>query len=99
MKVMYVYILKCSDGSYYTGVTNNLERRFQEHEQGIYKTCYTFTRRPLEIVFYEKFNSPAKAISFEKQIKGWRREKKEALINNDFERLKEISKSKKKSNS
>jgi putative endonuclease len=52
MKTMYVYILKCSDDSFYTGVTNDLEMRFEQHVQGINRNCYTFSRRPLEIVFY-----------------------------------------------
>lgn len=50
MRIYYVYILKCSDGSYYTGVTNCLERRFAEHVDGRNVTCYTFSRRPVELV-------------------------------------------------
>ena len=67
MKVMYVYILKCSDGTYYTGVTNNLENRYEQHMQGINTYCYTYSRRPLELVFYEIYNSPKTAIAFEKR--------------------------------
>ena len=68
---MYVYILRCSDTTFYTGVTNNLEQRFEQHSQGININSYTFTRRPLELVFYEIFNSPIAAIAFEKKIKKW----------------------------
>ena len=93
MKVMYVYVLRCADESYYTGVTNNLERKFEEHEQGINRNCYTYIRRPLKIVFYEMFNDPIKAIDFEKKIKGWNRKKKEALINEQFHLLPELSRS------
>jgi putative endonuclease len=93
MKTMYVYILECSDKSYYTGVTNDLEKRFQQHEQGINRNCYTYTRRPLKIAFYEKFNSPNSAIRFEKQVKGWSRKKKEALIKREYDLLPELSKS------
>jgi putative endonuclease len=69
MKTMYVYILRCGDDTYYTGVTNNLEKRFQEHEQGINRNCYTFTRKPIKIVYHEVFNNPLSAIAFEKKIK------------------------------
>jgi putative endonuclease len=80
MKTYYVYILKCSDDSYYTGVTNNLDRRVTEHSEGIYKKSYTFKRRPVQLVFCETFNDINKAIAFEKQIKSWSKKKKEALI-------------------
>lgn len=76
MKTMYVYILECADGSYYTGVTNDLESRFQIHQQGINRNCYTFFKRPLKIVYYEIFNDPNTAIAFEKKIKGWNRKKR-----------------------
>lgn len=94
MKTMYVYILECNDKSYYTGVTNNLELRFQQHSVGINRNCYTFTKRPLKIVFYEMFNDPNAAIAFEKKIKGWNRKKKEALMKAEFHLLPELSKSK-----
>lgn len=98
MKTMYVYIIECSDKTYYTGVTNNLEQRFQQHEEGINRSCYTYTRRPLKIVYYEMFNDPISAIAFEKQIKGWNRKKKEALINKNYELLPELSVNSKKAN-
>ncbi|MCB4808987.1 GIY-YIG nuclease family protein [Tamlana sp. 62-3] len=86
-----VYILKCSDSSYYTGITNNLERRFLEHQNGIKRDCYTYKRRPLEIVFSESFNDVLQAIYFEKKIKKWSRLKKEALIKGDFDMLQILS--------
>jgi putative endonuclease len=91
MKNYFVYILKCSDNSYYTGVTNNLERRFTEHEQGIDSECYTFLRRPLQVVFYQINNDINQAIAMEKKIKGWTRKKKEALIAERWNDLKELS--------
>ena len=94
---MYVYIIECSDKSYYTGVTNNLEDRFEQHVQGINRNCYTFSRRPLKLIFHELFNNPISAIAFEKQIKGWSRKKKEALINKNYELLKKLSNSAKTS--
>lgn len=91
MKTMYVYILKCSDDSFYVGVTNDLGMRFEQHNQGVNKNCYTFFRRPLEVVFYEFFNDPLSAIAFEKKLKGWSRAKKTALINGNWDKLKELS--------
>ena len=76
----YTYILKCSDDSYYIGVTNNVERRLIEHQEGINITCYTYSRRPIDLVYFEKFIDILQAIAREKQLKGWSRKKKEALI-------------------
>ncbi len=92
MKTYYVYILKCSDGTYYTGFTSNLEKRFVEHQTGRHKDSYTYSRRPLNLVFYAEFTDPNKAIAAEKQIKKWSKTKKEALINNEFEKLPNLSK-------
>ena len=88
MKSYYVYILKCADDSYYTGVTNNLERRLAEHNSGANSCSYTSTRRPVEIVFWFEFNDVKQAIAFEKQVKGWSRKKKEAIIEGRWEDLK-----------
>jgi putative endonuclease len=89
---MYVYILKCSDDSYYVGVTNNIETRVNQHNSGTNPGAYTYKRRPVHLVFYEGFLNPNAAIAFEKKIKGWSRKKKEALISGDFEKLKVLSK-------
>jgi putative endonuclease len=78
MKIYYVYILLCSDKSYYTGITNNLTKRLEDHSQGI--TKYTRKRLPLRLVYYEEFEYVHDAIDREKQIKGWSRKKKIALI-------------------
>ncbi|SEQ51344.1 putative endonuclease [Hyunsoonleella jejuensis] len=87
MNSYYVYILKCSDNSYYTGITNNLDKRFNEHEHGKFRDCYTYKRRPVEVKLYETFNDVLQAIYFEKKIKKWTRAKKEALINGNFDML------------
>jgi putative endonuclease len=92
MKQYFVYILLCSDNSYYTGITNNLERRLYEHENGIDPKSYTFKRRPVKLVFQEMFTEVIQAIAFEKQVKGWRRAKKEALINGNWDLLPKLSK-------
>ena len=92
MKKGYVYILKCSDNSFYTGVTSNLEKRFNEHQNGKYPGSYTHSRRPVTLVHSEQFNSMIEAIEREKQIKNWSIKKKEALINGEMDKLKLASK-------
>jgi len=82
----YVYILRCSDGSYYVGHTDNLEERMAEHDRGGV-TVYTRKRRPLVLVFSADFQTRQEALERERQIKGWSRAKKEALINGNWERL------------
>jgi putative endonuclease len=72
----YVYILQCSDDSYYTGVTNDLERRLWEHHEGCDKTCYTCDRRPVELKYFEHYHQIKNAIAREKQLKGWSRKRK-----------------------
>ena len=98
MKNYFVYILKCSDKSYYTGVTNNLEKRLAEHQSGMIRG-YTSTRLPVKLVYSANFNNVNEAIRFEKQVKGWNRKKKEALIRGDFDALIQLSKSKTKNKS
>jgi putative endonuclease len=92
LKTLYVYILECADDSFYVGVTNNVGRRFIEHSTGIHEDSYTNSRRPLKLVFCRQFDSPIKAIKYEKQIKGWSRAKKIALINNNTGLLHELEK-------
>ena len=91
----YVYIVECKDKSYYTGITNDLDRRLWEHNSGYNETCYTFTRRPVELKFYEHFTNIHSAIAFEKQLKGWSRKKKEALFINDWKEISRLAKSSK----
>ncbi len=71
-----VYILRCADGSYYTGLTKqNIEARLWEHNEGIYDS-YTKKRRPVELVFTETYGRIVDAIARERQIKGWSREER-----------------------
>jgi putative endonuclease len=87
----YLYILRCSDGSYYVGTTRaNLEQRIAEHQTGSFNG-YTARRRPVTLVFDQYFDRIEGAVSAERQIKGWRREKKEALIRGDFAALPALS--------
>lgn len=88
----YTYILKCSDGSYYVGSTKNLELRIAQHQAGE-GANHTKKRLPIELVYYEEYSRIDDAFYREKQIQGWRREKKEALIKGEFEMLPELAKS------
>ena len=92
MRLYFVYILKCKDNSFYTGLTNNLERRLYEHNAGLSKESYTYDKRPVELVWYEMFTEPTQAILIEKKIKGWSRRKKQALIDEDWDKLVKYSK-------
>ena len=87
----YVYILRCRDGSYYTGHTDNIEARVSAHKQGLIRTCYTYKKRPVEVVYCDTVSSRGEAIEAERQIKGWSRKKKEALIAGNFDLLKKLS--------
>lgn len=97
MKEYYVYILGCIDGSYYTGVTNDLTRRILEHNEGRNLNCYTFSRRPVTLRYYCRFMDPRQAIGFEKQVKGWSRKKKQALINENIDLVQQLAKCKNES--
>ena len=89
---MFVYILECSDSSYYVGVTNNIEKRVSEHNDGLDIGCYTYIRRPVKLAYYNEFSDNMDAIRAEKQLKGWARAKKKALIDGDIELLMLLSK-------
>ena len=96
MKSGWVYILECSDGSYYTGVTSDLDVRITEHQNGIHKG-YTYFRRPVRLLWSDCFPDMEQAIGMEKRIKGWTRKKKEALMAGNFVLLQELSKTAKSS--
>ena len=86
-----VYILLCADGRYYTGITNDVAHRLDQHQMGIDTKCYTFKRRPVKLVYTAPFTDVYEAIHWEKVVKGWRREKKEALIRGEFEKIVELT--------
>jgi putative endonuclease len=82
----WVYLLRCADGSYYAGHTDNMEGRLWQHQQGI--GCdWTSRRRPVELVWCEATPTRYEALVFERRIKGWTRAKKEALIAGDWDRI------------
>lgn len=86
-----VYTLRCADGAYYVGIAReDLLRRVHEHRTGAY-AGYTSRRRPVELVWAAEFPRFDEAIAFERQVKGWSRAKKEALIRGDFEDLSRLA--------
>jgi len=86
----WMYILLCSNGSYYTGSTNDLGKRIVEHQKG---EGANFTKKhlPIELVYYEVFNRVDKAFYREKQVQGWSKKKKTALINGELNKLNELA--------
>ncbi len=92
-----VYILECSDGSYYTGSTDDISKRLWQHEQGVESASYTYSRRPVKLVWAsEETQHYYDALRWERQIKGWSRVKKQALIRREFGMIHEIVKSERK---
>lgn len=86
----YMYILECADGSYYTGSTKDLERRLWEH-QNMLGANYTKKRLPVKLVYYEEYLRIDEAFYREKQVQGWNRKKKEALIKGKPELLPKLA--------
>ncbi len=89
----YVYIVECIDKSYYTGVTNNIERRLWEHNNDNNQLAYTFKRRPVLLKYCQRFQDINQAIAWEKQLKGWSRKKKEALFADNWNEIIRLAKS------
>ena len=86
----YMYILMCSDGSYYTGRTKNLEFRIAQHQAGE-GANHTKKRLPVKLVYYEEYRRIDAAFNREKQVQGWCRKKKEALIKGEYNQLPELA--------
>lgn len=89
----YMYIVECSDGTFYTGSTKDLERRLSEHQSGK-GAKYTRARLPVKLLYYEVYPSVGDAFRREKQVQGWRRKKKKALIDGRQEDLPLLSRKK-----
>ncbi len=92
-----IYILRCADGSYYTGITHrSVEERVSEHAQCLIKGCYTETRLPVDLAFSEYYERVNEAVAAEQRIKGWSRAKKEAMVRGDFVAVSALAKRKRK---
>ena len=92
----YTYILECSDGSYYTGSTWDLEKRVVEHNEGA-GANYTVKRLPVQLVYFEEYDRVEKAFEREKQIQGWTHKKKKALIESNADYLRKLAECKNES--
>lgn len=88
-----LYILECTDGSFYIGHTDDLDKRMEQHGQG--KGCvYTSTRRPLKLIHTQGFETRYEALTMERKLKGWSRAKKLAYMAGDWEAIRALSKGK-----
>lgn len=92
MKRYYVYILRCSDDTLYTGMTSDLPVRLHQHEKGAFPDCYTVKRRPVRLVYTAAFGDVHEAIAWERRLKRWGRKKKEALITGEWEDVQDCAK-------
>jgi predicted GIY-YIG superfamily endonuclease len=88
--VFWVYVLQCADGSCYVGHTDNLEGRLVQHQSGALGR-YTKARRPVRLAYAPKFPTRDEAFAAERQVKGWSRKKKEALIRGDWNELRRLA--------
>jgi len=86
----WTYMLKCADGSYYVGHTDDLESRMSAHHAGV-PSCYTTRRRPLLLVWSQDFGTREEALAAERQINGWSRKKKEALVRHDWSEIRRLA--------
>jgi len=84
----------CSDNSYDIGVTNNVQVRIEQHQNGVHSKTYTYNKRAVELIYSEKYIDIKQAIERLKQLKKWSRAKKEALVENNIQGLINLSKSK-----
>ena len=94
-----IYILLCADGTYYTGLTRDLEARLNEHQVGRYPEAYTFRRRPVHLVWSEVVEDYSEAFRWEQQIKKWTHRKKGALIRGGLDAVHELVKAERKRSS
>jgi predicted GIY-YIG superfamily endonuclease len=90
--MFWTYMLRCSDGHYYVGQTDDIDRRIAEHQSGAFKG-YSWKRRPVTLVWSESFQTRDQAKSAEAKIKGWSRAKKEALIASDWNLVSKLAQS------
>ena len=86
----FVYILRCADQSFYVGLTQDLDARLKAHNDGR-GAAYTFKRRPVSLVYSERYESDTQGLARERQLKRWSRSKKQALVAADLQRLKYLS--------
>ncbi|MEO7860837.1 MAG: GIY-YIG nuclease family protein [Nitrospirales bacterium] len=86
----FVYILRCADQSFYVGITQDLDARLKANNDGRGAT-YTFKRRPVSLVYSERYESDTRGLARERQLKRWSRSKKQALVSADLQKLKRLN--------
>jgi len=91
--MFWMYMLECSDKSFYVGHSDNLESRIGQHHTGFFQNCYTFARRPVRLVFAQPFGTREEALAMERRVKGWSRAKKTALIRGDWQEISRLARS------
>jgi predicted GIY-YIG superfamily endonuclease len=92
--MFWTYMLQCADNSYYVGHTEDLEQRLAQHRAGTFVTCYTYKRRPVQLVWSQDFGTRIEALEAERRIKGWSRDKKQALIAGDWNKINQLGRGK-----
>lgn len=92
--MFYVYILQCNDDSFYTGHTDDLDKELTQHSQDYFSNCCTAKLLPVALVYHGGFDTRERALIVEKQVKGWSRKKKQALINDDWLEIARLSRAK-----
>ena len=92
--MFWTYMLQCADASYYVGHTEDLEYRLAQHHAGTFATCYTYKRRPAQLVWSQDFGTRVEALEAERRIKGWSRAKKQALIAGDWDKINQLARGK-----
>jgi len=88
-----LYLLECADGTFYIGHTDNLDRRVQQHEQGL-AGAYTANLRPLKLIHVEEFESRLEALTMERKLKGWTRAKKQVYMMGNWQTVGKLAKGK-----
>jgi putative endonuclease len=91
--MFWIYILQCADGSYYTGHTDNLEKRIREHDFGTFE-CYTKTRLPIKLVYQQACQTREECLRAEQRVKGWSRAKKAAMVRGDWAEVSRLARNK-----
>jgi putative endonuclease len=90
--MFWMYMLRCSDDSFYVGHTDNINLRIAQHEQGSIPSCHTYWRRPVELVFVQDFGTREEALAMERRVKGWSRAKKAALCQRNWKEISRLAK-------
>ncbi len=87
----YVFILRCKDGRFFTGITTDLKKEIERHQNGVNRKNYTFYRRPVVLEWYQTFHNEEQALAIKKKLTGWSGQKKEAFLQKNFEHIQTLA--------